>query len=290
MNISNVSFPFPVLFPRNPDDNSYDDVSGDFKAICELSIEDIFDLKINFVLNSRQLQTLVSNQNAIFACEVMCSKTAHRNVWTSSQNILEIQIDTNLLRDQVVLEFYVVANKNFQYSDEGGWHEDYRKKTFSIPKGAVLAYGGQRKELVEREPSDSTAGGSLITVEPSKKETGPFEVDLNSDRITIYVPTETYALFEKLYQHNASYAPIFHSSLVVPALVEAITAMNESRQDYQEKKWYQAIDTKFSNDTDLQKIEMNQSNALSLAQALVKFPFKDVTRNLEKAASSESEE
>ena len=289
MNISNISFPYPVLGLRGDEDSDDADVMGDFSAPCMLKIDSNFNLKIDFKLNSKQLEKLVANQTAVFACEVMCSKTAYRNVWTSFQNKLEIQIDTNLLRDQVVLDFYILANKGFEYIEEGGWHPDYNGRAFTIPRGAVLAYGGQRKELVEREPADSTTGGSLIAVEPSKKEKGPFEVDLNSDRMTIYVPIETYSLFEKLYKHNPSYAPIFHSSLVVPALVEAITAMCES-QDYQEKKWYQAIDTKFSNDADLQKIEMNQRNALPLAQSLVRYPFSEVTSALANDTNSESEE
>jgi hypothetical protein len=274
---------------RGDEDSDDADVMGDFSASCVLKIDSNFDLKVDFNLNSKQLEKLVSKQIAVFACEVMCSKTAYRNVWTSFQNKLEIQIDTSLLRDQVVLDFYIVANQKFEYIENGGWHPDYDGRAFSIPKGAVLAYGGQRKEQVERESSDSSTGGSLIAVEPSNKEKGPFEVDLNSDRMTIYVPTETYNLFEKLYKHNPSYAPIFHSSLVVPALVEAITAMCES-QEYQEKKWYQAIDTKYSNDSSLQKIEMNQRNALPLAQTLVKFPFSEVTFALAKDTNSESED
>ena len=291
MNISNITFPYPVLGLRGEETSEEADVAGEFEAPFTVEIGSKFIVKIDYaLLNSPQLARLVKRGAAVFACEVTCRKTAFRSAYISKDAKQSFEIDTDMLRDQVVLTFFIVAVSDFIYADEGGWHEDYTKRSFDISRGAVLAYGGQAKVLVQREPEDGSRGSSLIAVEPGTAKTGPFEVDLETDTLTIYLPTKTYVLFDNLYASRPDYASTFHASLVIPALVEALTAMSELSQDYQDKKWYHAIDTKLSNDATFSKTEINQQNVLTIAQRLLGFPFSEVTDALASETATEVEE
>jgi hypothetical protein len=291
MNIANISFPYPVLGLRGEEASEDADVAGEFEAPFTLDIGSKFTVGIDYaLLNSPQLERLVKKGDAAFACEVTCRKTAFRSAYISKDSKQSFEIDTDLLRDQVVLSFFIVAVSEFTYADEGGWHEDYSKRSFNISRGAVLAYGGQAKVLVQREPLDGSRGSSLIAVEPGTADTGPFEVDLENDTLTIFLPKKTYLLFDSLYVNRTDYASTFHASLVVPALVEALGVMGELSQEYQDKKWYQAIDTKLSNDPTLSKTEINQQNVLTIAQQLLGFPFSEVTHALASESATEGEE
>jgi hypothetical protein len=291
MNITNVSFPYPVLGLRGEESSDEADVMGHFEAPCEVAIASEVSVNIHYkLLHSPQLAQLIEDRSAAFACEVTCRKTAFRCVYTSPSPHQSFAVETDFLRDQIVLEFYIVAIADFVYSDQGGWHSDYAGRVFQITKGAVLAYGGEAKVLVQREPSGHSLGGSLIAVEPGTEKTGPFEVDLESDNVTIYLPTKTYLLFDNLYSNRPEYAATFHSSLVVPALAQALAVMSDSPQDYEDKKWFQAIETKLSQDPELRKFEVNQQNALGIAQRLIEYPFSEVTSTLAEQESSEVEE
>lgn len=290
MNISNISFPHPVLGLRGEDSSDDIDVVGQFNAPFEIESGAALSVKVQYeLLNSDQLGRLVDAGKAVFACEVMCSKSAFRAVYTCSRSLHQFEVNTDLLRDQVTLEFFILACVDFPYADEGGWHPDYKGQTFNIAPGAVLAYGGRAKYQVQRDPSGTSFGGSLINVVSGSENKGPFKIDLHSETITIVLPKKTYVLFDRLYANCPDYAAVFHASLVVPALMQALSVMGSEQEDYQERKWYQAIDTKLSNDPSLNKFEINQQTALEIAQLLMELPFSEVTSALQAGTSIELE-
>ena len=287
MNISNVSFPHPVL-GIGGDDSSENDVMGEFSAPFEISSGETISITIQYqLIHSRQLENLIESRSAVFACEVMCKNTAFRSVFTSSTREQHCQISASLLSSQIILNFYILADRGFIYSDEGGWHPDYLNQSFEITRGSVLAYGGSAKYQIQREPSGSSYGGSLIRVLASDDNDGPFKVFLESETITIFLPKKTYISFERLYRNRPDYAATFHASLVIPALIEALSAMESDSKDYQDKTWYEAIDTKLSNDSSLSKLEIHRNGALELAQQLMGYPFSQLTSLLESDNASE---
>jgi hypothetical protein len=289
MNISNVSFPHPVL-GLGGDYSSEPDVMGEFDAPFEIESGDVVSIKIDYqLIHSTQLEHLIKNRSALFACEVMCKNTAFRSVFTSSVSDHRFEINSSLLSSQIILSFYIIADRDFTYSDEGGWHGDYANQSFEITRGSVLAYGGSAKYQIQREPSGSSFGGSLICVLPGEDHEGPFKVSLESETITIFLPKKTYVAFERLYVNRPDYAATFHASLVVPALMEALSVVGGDCADYRDKTWFQAIDTKLSNDSSLNKFEIHRDVALELAQQLMGCPFSQLTSVLESDNAAEVE-
>jgi hypothetical protein len=109
-----------------------------------------------------------------------------------------------------------------------------------------------------------------------KKE--PMYVDLQSDKITIFLSEKDFNLYD--YNHNADekFAAIFHSCMVLPALTYAVERMIEDPESYEDKKWYQILQFRKKNEDALNKVAWQKNNAMRVAQAILDRPL---TRTLE---------
>lgn len=296
MKLDNVSFPHPVLglSGTETNDSAETDVMGLFEVAQKLTISKEVSVSVEYsLINSPQLSRLIAEGDAEFACEVSCSKTAFRRVFSGVSAKQEFAIPADMLRDQIVFQYFILAVSAFAYPDEGGWHPDYKGQIFDIERGMVLGYGGEIKHMLERRQEESRKGMSLIEVNCSDADSGPFEVDLNGDVIVIYLPKKTFISFDALYSNNPQYALSFHASLVVPTLLYALSAMaSEEGKDYQERKWYQAIDTKLSKDSrfrDAPLSDLTPAKALEISQLLLNCPFSKVTESLLKTEPEEED-
>ena len=245
MKLDNISFPHPVLGLTGENSSEEADVMGLFEVGQILSSGSKIAINVDYqLLNSPQLQRLIADGKAQFACEVSCRKTVFRQVFLSSSSEHPFTLSADDLRDQIVFEYFILAIEEFQYKDEGGWHPDYSGQTFEIKRGMVLAYGGSLKHMLERTQVASKKGASLISVECGEKDSGPFEIDVNEETLTVFLPKKIYLAFDTLYNNNTRYAINFHASLVIPTLVHALTLMaTEAGKEFQDKQWYQALDT-----------------------------------------------
>jgi hypothetical protein len=283
MKISNISFPHPVLGINPP---GFDpDVTGDFKITYRETISNKVTLDIGCeLLNSNQLAELVAKRIATFACEVNCRKTAYRNVFTL-QTKHKLEIDAELLRDEVEIDFYILAAQDFDYTDEGKWHIDYQGKAFKVKKGMLLAYGGKKKTFIYWDPISNNRN-SLLTVEPGDDDTGPFEVDIYSETIDIYLPKKTYLIFSSIYDTHPEYQNSFHASLAVPAIAKAFMAMDSKDiSQIEEKKWFQSIKLRIEADTAL----ASEDDPFKRAQILLNNPFSLLSEGLVKEQTVEED-
>jgi hypothetical protein len=281
MKINNVSFPHPVLGINSI---GFDpDVAGEFQVSYRETITNKFTVDLKYeLLNSSQIIDLVNRGDAVFACEVNCRKTAYRNIFTPQVNH-PIEIDVGFLRDEVELDFYILAAKDFDYIDEGKWHTDYQGKSFRVQKGMLLAYGGKKKTLIIWDPV-SNKRNSLLTVEPGDEDIGPFEVDIYSETIDIYLPKKTFLIFSAIYDSHPEYQNSFHASLAVPAIAKAFMAMEgKDISQIEEKKWFQSIKIRLEEDSALS----SEEDPFKRAQILLKNPFSLLSEGLVNSQSTE---
>ena len=294
MKLDNISLPHPVLGLSGDSLNSSEeaDVMGLFDVSQTLTAGSKIEVKIEYeLLNSPQLARIISEGKAQFACEVSCRKTVFRQVFLSPSCNQLFSLSADDLRDQLVFDYFILATADFAYKDEGGWHPDYVGRTFEIKRGMVLGYGGSLKHMLERTQVASKRGASLISVECGEKDSGPFEIDVNDETLTIFLPKKIYVAFDNLYNNNERYAINFHASLVIPTLIHALTLMaTDEGKEYQDKQWYQALETKISKDPKLRELELTQSTALEIAQVMIDCPFSHLTEDLANVEPEEIEE
>lgn len=296
MKLNNVSLPHPVIGLRGADNPNSDenDVRGIFKVEhCAISAGENLDVVVVYsLIGSPQLEVLLREGKVAIACECACAKTAFRNVYCDGSSNLKFAVDTDVLRDQVIFSHYLVAAKTFIYKDEDCWHPDYAGCIFEMKPGVVLGYAGETKYMIERESSGDNSGSSLFSVIcDEERKTGPFKVDANGDALNIFLPKKVHLPFLNLYENREDYAVHFHASLVIPALMHALSLMAGDAKDvYQEKRWYQAIETVLANDNRFRDIELSSTNILEVAQILVGCPFGELTEAMVAAVNEQNEE
>jgi hypothetical protein len=291
MKLSNISFPHPVLGLKL-EEKERPDMNGLYNVTCSDTIGRNAIFKINHeVLSRPDILKLIEDGYAEYATEVTCSKTAYRKLFVSTNSEQEIEVKTDSFRDRVELHFFIIALKNFPYSDpDGSWHPDYRGIQFDIEKGMILAFGGYVMRMIARGGAGQGVN-SLITIDSKIEKEGPFDVFIESESITIFLPSSTFEKFTDLYQNQPGYNETFHASLAVPALAEALKAMADTASlQYKDKMWYQAIETKLDLEYKLTVDQLDGENLLELAQKIINNPFSILTNCLINSASAEEDQ
>jgi hypothetical protein len=121
-----------------------------------------------------------------------------------------------------------------------------------------------------------------LTVEPGDEDVGPFEVDIFSETIDIYLPKKTFIIFSAIYDSNPEYQNSFHASLAVPAIAKAFMAMDgKDVSQIEEKKWFQSIKIRLESDSALS----SEEDPFKRAQLLLNNPFSLLSEGI---ASSQS--
>lgn len=292
MKLSNISFPHPVLGLKI-EEKERPDMAGIYSVTCSDAISESAIFKINHeVLLRPDILKLIEDGFAAYATEVTCSKTAFRKLFFTNNQNQQIEIRTDSFRDRVELHFFIIALKDFSYSENpvGSWHPDYRGIQFDIEKGMILAYGGYIMRMIARGGAGQGVN-SIITIDSKIEKEGPFDVFLGSESITIFLPSSTFDKFADLYQNQPGYNEAFHASLAVPALVEALKAMADTASlQYKEKMWYQAIETKLDLEYKITVDQLDEENLLELAQKIINNPFSILTNCLINSANAEEDQ
>ena len=278
-------FPNPVLGISN-------DVAGKYEPLPPI-VETGSDVKIiiKHQLFCDSIQSEIKEENANFCVEVHCLNTFYRKTFHSFEEDQTVIIQSNELRGNVDLNFLIVASNEFKYSYSKSWHPDYENMEFLLSKGMPLAYGGSSNFEVEDMFEGGKTGSNFIhIIQDDTRNTGPFEISLTGDPLVISLPKKEFQVYHSLYQ-RPDYGRHFHAAIASPAIAYAISIMgSQSGDTFSDRKWFQAIKAKMESDQELQKLEINESDALKAAQIILKNPLYDMLSNIKTVISKSEEE
>ena len=272
-------FPHPVL-------GINDDVSGQYKPdSLKVKIESEINLNVTHQLDNPSIEEEIKNGNAEFVSEIHCLNTYFRKVYVSNVSNQDIKVGVGDVRGHIDILFLVSAKRDFQYHFNESWHSDYKGKCFNIKRGMPLAYGGFSKTEIPNEYFAKDKGGAFIQILPNKdKPSGPFEVILENDPLTLYLSKKDYDEYSRL-SGNKDYAPYFQSAIAVPALAHALGIMaTPNGEHYSDRKWYQALNAKLDTDPELINLDRNEHNALKISQVILKNPFHRMLKQIKASA------
>jgi hypothetical protein len=113
-------------------------------------------------------------------------------------------------------------------------------------------------------------------------------VDLKKNKIEIQLPIETYKLYQSDFiSQEVKFAPVFHSSIVLNALLTALYNFEEHK-DY---LWAKVIDYRLKNEKQFKDMNFDEKeNVPEIAQMLLGNPFKRLLEGLNVIVESENEE
>jgi hypothetical protein len=276
MKIGNYLFPYPVLFPERTD------VSGSFTGRVDYeTTEDAIIIRASFSLENSDISELISSGKAVFCMDIVCSKTLFRESVTNTNPNIEHRVPVSEMRGKVECSLLVVATKYIAYTAKTH-RADFGNETFYVERGDVIAYANTHVFLMEMSPEEMLKIGSFMRVTHDDScNIGEIKIDLGTmgatETIDIKMSLGDFSNYSKT---KDKYTPIYHSSLVLPALIHAITMLlNDREEEYAERMWAQII-TERLNAKDLKYIERTNANIFTIANRILEWPLSKSINSL----------
>lgn len=275
MRISDLSLPHPVL-------GISDDIKGEFVVTPEITLErDSIGIELEYSLSNPSVEELIDNNKAEFVTEISCQETLFRDAYRTTNNKQEINIDSELLRDEVDLTHWIVASSDIPYYGPSNANEDYLGATFNIEKGDVLAYGKSHTFLAEKSWLEFMSVSSFMVIRKDDgRDTGSARYDLDNDQIKIWLAKDDFEKYHKNRIDN-NLSPIFHSAIVLPALIYALSYMISNPEVHSDRKWYLHLMLRRENDATLKNMSWDLNNVPAISQALLKDPLNRTFTGIE---------
>jgi len=237
--------------------------------VCVTVFVDIGDKVIKDLIRCRTLSLV---------CQVSCTNTFFREEYTfePDSDEIHISIPAYLLDEKTTLTLFIIASKNFLYSNDNfdSFHEGV---SYSIEKGNVI--GESDDQIYYVHHNDSKNGTSIFTrsFKEGMPEGDPIKVKYNSDAINLEMPRSMYDYLNKAEGKTKNFASI-HSMFLAPVLAQTIALMASSDPDDDNsfaakqngKKWYSIIDEKIDVSD-----EFKPEDAWTLAQSILHSPVNN---------------
>lgn len=246
MRIQNGSFPHPVL-------GLGDDVGSSFQVSEFHTDHGVDEIKVTFRVkhNCADLTRLIGDGQAAVQVRWTCSSTMSAGSLPLNRTrnhpdgmTLEGFLDQQDIRDQVDLEFSVVALRDIPGFSWEKQHEDYGDQTFDIRKGDYLALGGESSFKADKlfDPMSPPLGSCFkIVPDPSVRRGTIIRFD-DPNHVVIAMPEETAHALAGL----GGRTDLQISLVVLPALMATISFIQRAEaqsnlEEIAEFDWYETV-------------------------------------------------
>lgn len=259
MKINNYSFPHPVL-------NWNNDVEGTFDVFFSyITTKEKYILNITQKFENQTLIDLLEQKKISYVVHIECSQTFFRESYTFYTNPHTIEISSHLLRDKTTVHFYLCAVEQIDQYKIVGSHLDYADNTFFIDSGAILGFGGEANFFAEKQYDSLNAVSTIMEIIGGKNKNNPMSIDFSSDKIRIELSKDDFSNYSI---YKSSRAPIFHSNIVFPVLVEALRKIKDESK-YSSTKWFQVLQKKMYDN----KYSHEEEDLFEVAQKILDNPI-----------------
>jgi hypothetical protein len=284
MKFNDVSFPHPVL-------GIGDAVLSKIGLNPEpeiLSGTDTYSVCVNYEHDNNDLAVLIENGQAEFFCEATCSNTLYREMFKKDKSPIIFEIPKRNVKGKVYFTCALVAKSSIQNYQNSKSNPDYDGYSFEIETGDILAFFGEFNFNADINYEKLKAVSSFMEVVENKDPNAIYtNVDLNKSKIEIQLPSEDYKAFaSEDISNETNFAPIFHSSIVLNALLMALYNIDT----HKELLWAKVIDYRMKNEKQFESISVEEKeNIPEIAQRLLGNPFRRLISGLEVVIESPSE-
>ena len=262
MRLDYLSFPHPVLGLR-------DDVAGDYEVThsVQKNRDDIV-ISVSHRLLQNSLESLISRNEASFLTEVQCPQTLFRVAYISHDPNQVIIIPASSLRDFVEVSFFVIANQTISPYENKEANNDYAGFKIEVSNGDVLAYGGHEHFFADKRWEAQKSVSNFVEIRPYSNLNGPMKFFLGEEKIIVNLPAGDFKSYRKLVGYD-QFAPMFHSSIVLPALMFTISEMISNAEQYDNRSWFKVIEARKNTDEKMKSLPWELENVPEIAQIIL---------------------
>ena len=274
---NNIAYPFPVM-------GNGDDVGGEFKVSPDVTIEHKkITIKLSFEVDNETMDSLIKKDMARFVVDVRSRGTFLRKTFSTNETELEIELNAQEVRYLLEMSYYVVATKEIADYCPVKMNEIFGDASFVVKPGEVIAMGGSSLTSVELEFDPMVANASSFIVVNNNPNVDVITVEYESDLIVINIPSSVYDDYSAV---SGVAVDTVHASIILPALVDAIYKIRDPDNDFQQYLWYLRI----REICEARKIDLQEDEALEIAQKLLRDPVKRSMYSLRKMQEEDIDE
>ena len=274
--------PYPLLAPWT---NDYNDGIGFDVEIPHSTWDDNdnLNLTVRYELNSDYLTDLIEARKAKYMSVIECNRTFSRLYQSPSESESEdIFVEkASDFSDSLSLVPYVVSTctlRNFLSDEHADEIRYLNSEGFQIGPWSMLARGTEHRIDLD---SNSNPNSVIDLVGSEEIEEGAFNIDLNENRIKIYVAHSNFPTISGFRNNKTAIEPeraALVPSLYMYAIVEALRNLN----NHEDRYWYNTMrKALLENRIEVDDDEL-KDNALKYAQILMSNPFGTMLRSFER--------
>ena len=241
------------------------------------------NLTIKYHLTSQSLRELIMEGKAHYVSLVACAKTFSRNSYPCEHADDLCILDAQDYSEELKLTPYVVAKQPIEGFSSTELAEEItliKPGGFHIPVGSILAVGNSTEIELEEGGSPFAV---IDLVADSNVNNGTFKVDLDDNRIKVYMAPGDKDQIEALRQHGEH---SWEMAVLFPSIyLHAISEALRNLAYYSENRWTRTMRKAMERHNIIVDDDELKANALTHAQTLMERPME----TLMKALSREEE-
>lgn len=282
MNINNITFPHPVLGIGDSITGKVELQNPEIK-----SNSDFYEVTIHVSHDNNDLQSLISANNAEYMCEVTCTNTLFRKIFTNNLKTITFEIPKKEVKGKVEFTCLLIAKEDIVGYSNANAHPDYSGYTFDIDKGDILGYFGEFSFNADIQYEKLKAVSSFMVIVENETEKYTI-IDLKKNKIEIQLPSESFKIYSNdTISQEEKFAPIFHSSIVLNALLIALYSLD----DHTDYLWAEVIKYRLGNEPQFNNLSIKEKeNVPEIAQRLLGNPFERLLNGLNNIVEPQNEE
>lgn len=283
MKNKDVCFPHPVL--------GVGDAVGPKPPVkAEINEErDDFVINITVDIHNEDILKLIHDEYATFVCEIDCPSTFYREIFFPQDTTFEIRIKRRDVAKRVNIDFTVTVTKSIKNYTNSEFHPDYQGFSFDLDSGDILALVKMHYDADIKYDKLQSAG-SFMTIVPGHDEKNTVYY-LHNSKIEIQLPKALYDDYRVSFNGPGKHATIFHSSIVLNALVYAL--LNYDDEEYGNTLWARTLKYRIELEPRLRMYADVLENKdpikiMEFAQALLDNPYKKLLESMHDIIDSDT--
>lgn len=265
MNLSNITFPYPVL-------GSFDDI---LPVPSEPEVEVLQDKKdYHFVVKlgyeNKDIERLVEDDFADYVCEVSCDMTKFRKCFKGKLLHFQIDIPRKSVAGRINFSCTITLKKELSSYTNSGFHPDYNGHSFDMEPGDLLGILGQFYYYADIKYDKLKAVGTFMEINETD-DALPSTI-LDRDKIELRLPSALYQQYKDNPAVNSK-ADILHASIVLNSLTYALCRIDR----HANRKWAETIYYRINTEKELEEFMEQDSEDWridKLAQILLGKPYE----------------
>ena len=242
------------------------------------------NLTIKYHLTSQSLLNLISEGRAHYVSLVACAKTFIRNSYPCENEDDLCILDAHDFSEELKLTPYVVTKQPIDGFTSAELVEEitrFKPEGFNIPAGSILAVGSSTAVELEEGGSPFAV---IDLVADTNVDSGTFKVDLDDNRIKVYMAPVDKDLIEALRQHGEK---SWEMAVLFPSIyLHAISEALRNLAYYPHNRWARTMQGALERHNIVADYDELKDNALTHAQALMERPVGTLMKALSREEDS----